>query len=792
MADPDVEREALALFELLLDVPEADRDAWIAVHSRGDHRLASRINAIREADRSAILRTGAATEAFEEEKAPTRIGVYRIVERIGRGGMGSVYRGERDADDFAHVVAIKIIKPGLLSEALVERFARERQTLARLIHPNISQLYDGGETEGGSPYIVMEYVDGLPLLDWAERQEAGPAERRRLFRDICAAVGFAHRNLIVHRDITPSNVLITADGTVKLIDFGIARPTNDGHGGGLSSRPSIGSLSLTPGYAAPERMTGTEVTTAADIYSLGKLLEKLIPPGDDRELATIVARATAADPLARYPTVDLLGDDVEAWGNDLPVSTVQGGRSYVAAKFVKRHRLGVAAAAAASLLLMGAFAVTWGAYASAERARAAEAMRFDQLRSLANYMLFDLNDRMERVVGNTQARINLADHAQTYLSALAASPGVSDALKLEAAEGFIRLARIQGVPEEPNLGEPDRAKANLDAAERLLDEIGNQQLNVAPVRARLLAYRALIQAHNDLDREDADRSVVNAITALEAVPAGERDFDWFQARSVVRKSQLSLADLASDAPRIRELAGRLEDEIAHWPAATREGRQAQIDRAYAAYYRAYSLSLTDAVAQSLPAFADAERRFRELDAARPNDPVVLFMLAWTGYSAFPAASALGDTTRSGHFIELARTTVDRLLALESADTGLKRLSGNVREGESQWLRDQRRYGEAIARQREVVAARETVLAAARNARTLSDLGLSFAILGVIARDAGDRALACGSWQNAERHFSGLASRNELLPYYLEMLTGMRANLVKCAAGRPISDFGPLR
>lgn len=793
MTDPRIEREALTLFEQLLDIPEDERDAWIAALAVDKPDLARRIAAIREADRNATLRTGAATDALEEEAAPARIGAYRIVERIGRGGMGSVYRGERDAGDFAHVVAIKVIKPGLLSGALVTRFQRERQTLARLTHPNITQLYDGGETEGGSPYIVMEYVDGLPLLQWIERHDSRTAERRRLFRDICAAVAFAHRNLIVHRDLTPSNVLVTSDGTVKLIDFGIARPTDGDAPDGAVSRPSIGSLSLTPGYAAPERMTSTEVTTAADIYSLGKLLEKLIPPAGDRELAAIIARATAENPVDRYASVDALGTDVEAWGSDLPVAAMHGGRSYVAAKFVKRHRFGVLATAAAALLLVGALGVTLHAYASAQSARAAEVMRFDQLRSLAGYMLFDLDNQLERVVGNTGARSDLARRSQAYLSALAASPGVSDALRLEAAEGFIRLARIQGIPGEPNLGEGDQARANLDQGERLLGQIRDGALDIAPTRARLLAYRAMIQAHNDADGDGAARTLAAAEAAIEGVSGERRDLDWFQTRSTVRKAQLALVDLANDAAAMLTRADQLEREIAQWPAAARGGREADIDRAYAAYYRAYGTSIDEgALAGSIPLFEDAERRFRTLEAALPNDPTVLYMLAWTAYSAFPAASQLGDTVRSAHFITLARTTVDRLRALESADRTLVRLSGNIREAESQWLRDQDRFADAIARQREVVTAREAVLTSERRTGALLDLAFSQAILGVIARDAGDRALACGSWGDSERHFSEVERRDELLGFFAGFLPGIRANVAKCAAGRPVTDFGPLR
>lgn len=797
MTETGLEREALALFEQLLDVPEAERDAWIAEHTQGRPELASRVQAIRAADRNSMLQTGTATDALYEEPAPERIGAYRIVSLIGHGGMGSVYRGERETGDFGHVAAIKIIKPGLLSEALVERFQRERQTLAALNHPNIAQLYDGGETESGSPYIVMEYVDGLPVLQWIDAHAAAAATRRRIFGDICAAVAAAHQNLIVHRDLTASNVLVTHEGAVKLIDFGIARAA-DGDpaapGSGPVSRSSLKSLSLTPGYAAPERMTHAQVTTAADIYSLGRLLEKILPPADgDAELRAIVARATAREPADRYATVDALRADVDAWGTGFPVSAMAGGRAYIVRKFVRRHRTPVLATAAGAALILGALGATWHAYSVAEAARAAEAKRFDELRDLARYMIFDLNDRLERVVGNTEARVSLVARAQAYLSALAQSPEIGDDLRLEAAEGFIKLARIQGVPGEPNFGERDQAKANLNAAEKLLRAIGDRTPAVSQALARLSAHRAVIQVHGDNDSKAADRSIAAAIAALDETPSAGRDLSWLQARGTVRKAQLELADLADDMPRVAALARDLARETGAWPAAARTSRAAELDLAYADYYRAYALSFDEkTIAQSLPLFRAAEQRFRALERARPNDPIVLYMLAWTGYNGFPAASQLGRDADAAHFIELAQTTIDRLLAIETQDNGLVTMSNGIREARAQWLRDQGRFAEAIAMQREVIAGHKRLLADKRSSNSLSAHGFSHIILGIIGRDAQDRTLACESWIQADGDFTELDKRGELLGFYKEFLPGLRANVAKCAAGSPISAFGPLR
>jgi serine/threonine-protein kinase len=797
MTDSELERDALVLFEQMLDVPEDQRDTWIAERTQGRPELASRVKAIRAADQNSMLQTGAAASSLYEEEAPERIGAYRIVSRIGRGGMGSVYRGERETGDFVHVTAIKIIKPGLLSEALIERFERERQTLATLRHPNIAQLYDGGETESGSPYIIMEYVDGLPVLEWIETNAASTAERRRIFGNICAAVAIAHQNLIVHRDLTPSNVLVTHDGTVKLIDFGIARAA-DGEpalsGAEPASRSSLKSLSLTPGYAAPERMAHSQVTTAADVYSLGRLLEKILPPpSDDAELRAIIARATAQEAADRYATVDALRADVDSWGARLPVAAMAGGKTYVARKFVRRHRVAVLATAVGAVLVLGALGATWQAYSAADRARAAEVKRFNELRDLARYMLFDLNDRLKRVVGNTEARASLAQRAQAYLSALAASPGIGDDLRIEAAEGFIKLALIQGVPGEPNFGERDRAKANLDSAEKLMNAIVDPSLSTAPALARLHAHRAVIQVHGDNDSKAANRSIAAALKALDGTIPAKRDLAWMHARSTVRKAQLELADLSDDLTRVDTLAGDLAKEVGEWPAGVRSSREANLDLAYADYYRAYARSFDEkTMERSLTLFRGAEGRFRELQKALPNDPIVLYMLAWTGFNAFPAASQLGRKEDAAHYIELAQATIDRLLAIEARDNGLVTMSNGIREARAQWLRDQGRFIEAIATQREVIAGHRKLLADKRSSNSLSSHGFSLIILGIIGRDAKDRNLACESWAQADRDFTELDKRDKLLGFYKEFLPGLRANLAKCTAGRPVDEFGPLR
>jgi hypothetical protein len=791
MTAPEIERRAIQLYEVMLDVPEGERAAWLARETEGEPALRTRLTAMVEAGRLAALSTGAALDHAEEEPVPARIGAYRITGLIGRGGMGAVYRGERDLGDFSHVVAIKVVRSGLLSESLIERFGRERAILARLHHPGIAQLHDGGETEGGSPYIVMEFVEGRPLTRWAEEEAPSPAERLRVFALVCDAVGFAHRNLVVHRDITPSNVLVTGEAGrwgVKLIDFGIARPADVladalSARGAPPERASIVSLSLTPGYAAPERMTGGPVTTAADIYSLGRLLAVLMPDAN-RELAAIVARATADDPAARYPTVEALADDVARMGDGRPVAAVAGGASYHLARFVRRHRLPVAAGAAALVALVAALALTLAAYRRAETARAAEAARFAELRSLAGFMLFDLESRLRRVVGTVDARERLATRAQRYLSAL--SEAKSDpALRAEAARGFIALATLQGVPSEPNLGQTEAAHANLAKAIAMLSARQPRDPRTATDLSLALVRRAMLEAHSDHDPKRAAATLKQAEAVLMAVPADAHDRGWMRGRSELRRAQLDMAVLDQEVPRIGALADRLEAEIADWPAGTRDSFAAGFDRAVAAHFRAIRAYFTEDLAGSVRLAQAADQRFAALERMRPSDPLLLSLRSFNAYIGYGAAEGT-DETRALRFLDEARTAAERLVRLEPRDRAAAQQVVKVRAAEAQSLSNRGRHAEAIALQRQVVAYRES-----QHHRQATDAGgnqlvIARMILGNNAIRAGDRALACASMKGARADLAALDRRGATMGTIAAYRERLDRNVARCDRGAPVA------
>jgi hypothetical protein len=789
MDEVELERAALRLFDALTDIPEAERERWIEAETRGNSALEGRLRSLIAAERRANMQTGGAWLDQDDAPLPERIGAYRVTGLIGRGGMGSVYRGERASGDFDHAVALKVIKPGLLSENLAERFRRERQTLAQLQHPHIAQLFDGGEMPDGSPYIVMELVNGQSLLRWVEDGNPPRGERLRMFGAICRAVGFAHRSLVVHRDLTPSNVLVTADGAPKLIDFGIARapnlePSQDG-----ARAPSIGSLSLTPGYAAPERMTSAAVSTGADIYSLGKLLAWLLPNGSDAEFKAIVAKATADDPNDRYATAEALAEDVEAWSSGYPVVAAQGGRGHVFAKFVRRNRLPIGAAVLALVLLLSALVYALVANHRAQIARADAETRFNDVRTLANHMLFDLNDQLGRVPGNTAGRAALAAQAQRYLASLADTPGASPALQLETARGLLRLAEIQGVPNGPNLGERAAAIANLDRADKLLAAQPADNERASTYRGLSAVYRSLIQVHGDADEKAAQTSLAGVGKALDAVTPARRDAQWTDAQSALHLARLEFADVSGNRPDIPAILTQARKDRAAWTAEQRGSFRARADEAMLAYYDALAQGDED-YDKALALHLDAARIYEALLKERRDDPLILYRAAWNGLDGFAAGSRAGTEDVSDRLIREAAAVVDRLAIIDDRDDAVRSLQANIKEALAQNLRDADQFDAAIMAGQGAVAARQAAVDRQASGKALGNLGFSQMILGIIARDAGRRELACATWGEALISLRRADGTGQIVGFHKGFIPGIDAHVKACASGGAI-DF-PMR
>src|SRR5690606_8890662 len=466
-----------------------------------------------------------------------RVGAYRLVEEIGRGGMGTVYLAERDDAEFEKRVALKLVKRGMDTDDILLRFRYERQILASLEHPSIARLYDGGAAPDGRPYLVMEYIEGEPITRYAERHQLGIEERLRLFVGVCGAVAFAHRNLVVHRDIKPSNILIGSDGSPKLLDFGIARLLDPAAPDAMPLTRT-GLRLLTPEYASSEQRLGQPATTATDVYALGLVLyellagtradpERLHRPStvatreDVRrrlrgDLDTIVLRALADDPERRYASADQLGDDIERHLGGLPVHARGDSVGYRTGRFVRRHRVAVAAAALVVLSLvtgLGA-AVVQAERAAGERDVAQqERARAEQISTFV-LDLFSASDPLAADGGDTLRVRQLVDRSVDRVRAeLATQPQLQ-------AQMLITLGRVYR-----NLGLYGRGE------ELLVEALDVARADPALAREQAEATASLADlAQRRIDLPLLD-SLANAVIALYDERGWEPDVTYVNAIS---------------------------------------------------------------------------------------------------------------------------------------------------------------------------------------------------------------------------------------------------------------------
>jgi eukaryotic-like serine/threonine-protein kinase len=277
---PERWQQIEAIFEQTLDLPAEKRSTFLQQTCDGDEELRREVESLLDSHARAGNFIDNRTHFYQEfDEAdvplPQLIGPYRIVRELGRGGMGAVYLAERADEQYQKQVAIKLIKRGMDTDSVLRHFRNERQILVGFDHPNIARLFDGGTTEDGLPYFVMEYIEGLPIDEYCNKHTLALPEYLRLFREVCAAVTYAHRHLVIHRDIKRTNILVTADGVPKLLDFGIAKILQAGDGA-LPFETMTGMRLMTPETASPEQVRGEPVTTASDVYSLGVVLYELL------------------------------------------------------------------------------------------------------------------------------------------------------------------------------------------------------------------------------------------------------------------------------------------------------------------------------------------------------------------------------------------------------------------------------------------------------------------------------------------------------------------------------------
>ncbi len=527
---PDRWEEIDALFETALEQPPEERSAYLP-HVCDDEELRREVASLLEtssrvgnflAGPASPLDAGLLDEVARDLegdpiRAGVRVGPYRILGELGRGGAGTVFLAERDDGHYRQQVALKVLRRGFDTDDLIARFRAERQILASLTHPHIARLLDGGSTEDGRPYLVMEWVAGTPITDYCDAHRLRIDERVRLFLTVARSVQYAHQNLVVHRDLKPSNILVTAEGTVKLLDFGIAKLLHPSRLPGDRPRTRSDLRLLTPEYASPEQVRGEPISTATDVYQLGVLLYELLagrhphhpwsstpgeierivceeeplppstavatpveatagegapagsavparrrtdPRGLQRKLRgnldTIVLKTLRKEPERRYPSVDQLIGDLEAYLAGRPVSARPESWHYRMRKFVRRHPVGVAVAAVVLLLGLGHLA-TLAAYAERlerERDRAqAEAVRAAQVSGFLESLLRDLSPEAARedvpsvqsILQRSAAAVEMALEGQLEEQAnlLALIGGIyTDWGMLEEAEPLLKRALV--------------------------------------------------------------------------------------------------------------------------------------------------------------------------------------------------------------------------------------------------------------------------------------------------------------------------------------------------------------
>ena len=540
-----------------IELPTADRASYVAAACGRDAARREQVLSLLESmdqagdqfETPALAlpegRSAAADALRAQQPLPAggRIGPWKILRELGHGGMGTVYLAERVSPEFRQQAALKIVRGGFADDVLLRRFQDERRILATLEHPHIAHLIDGGATELGLPYVIMEYVEGRPIDVYCDERSLDVRQRLEVFRLVCLAVHYAHQRLVVHRDLKASNILVTAQGTPKLLDFGIAKI--------LETDREIGATHtlfrvVTPECASPEQLRGGPITTATDVYALGMLLYRLLtgtipyrvtPGGEaeliqaiceqppeppsasprttsgvgakhaiDRDLDRIVLMALRKEPERRYGTAEQLAEDVRRYLAGLPIVAAPDSALYRTRKFVARNRVAVAAGIGFLVAItVGIVATTWQArVARQERNRAQQ--HFTAVKSLAGSVLGELHDAVATLPGSLAARELLVRRATEYLDALSANVDQDAGLRRELALGYSRLAQVQGQAGGPNLGDQASARRSYERAETLYESLDARSLDVTAGAGLIQTYIALAQSDSNGEAQAARRA----------------------------------------------------------------------------------------------------------------------------------------------------------------------------------------------------------------------------------------------------------------------------------------------
>jgi len=653
------------LFHSAAELQPAEQPAFLAGACGGDERLHASVSSLLAAARESSIAWNSTALQWEARNSALDslpgvpgqfFGPYRIVRRVAAGGMSMVYEAVRDDDEFHKRVAIKFVHRGLDEAGLAERFRSERQILAQLEHPYIARLLDGGTTPDGVPYLVMEYVDGVPIDRFVTDNRLSRADRLHLFLQVCEAVQYAHRSLVVHRDLKPANILVTTGGIAKLLDFGIAKLITTEGGQSITLR------AWTPEYASPEQVTGNSITTATDVYSLGVLLLVLLagrspygcwaaqpaelvraicleaPVWEPRgliagDLESILAQALRKEPERRYLSVEQFASDIHRYLAAMPVTARADTLFYRARKFAFRRAIPLAAVCALTLAILAGLTTSLWEARRADRERMSAQRRFDDVRTLAHSLLFDVYDSISGLPGSLPARRLLAGRAQQYLDSLEREAGNDSQLMRELAESYLRLGNVLGSPYTANLGDTAGALNSFRKAAELLEKERKRDPNVEALQEQLT------QAHTNLGAVlvrlgKADEAIlVLQQASAEAEALYRRNHDSAHALklslaySYLAQSQGVSAEQMGTVPASQELATSRKSLDVLESAGSRPGESWQVSLASRCFRVGYALkSLGDTTGtvsyyrKALEIQLKGDAIMRTLSAANPERP----------------------------------------------------------------------------------------------------------------------------------------------------------------------------
>ena len=771
---PERWRQAEDLFYRALDEPDTNREAFVAEACGGDDELRQQVVGLLASDAQTKSNLAGSVKSavlnLDSKPHARFVGPYELLREVGRGGMGTVYLAKRTDEVYNKDVAIKLVTPGMDTDFLLARFKRERQVLGSLEHPNIARLLDGGTSQTGEPYFVMEYISGVPITQFCLSKNLSTADRLRLFLPVCAAVAYAHSRFVVHRDLKPGNILVEENGTPRLLDFGICKL--------LMSNPlepadtmTQGMGMMTPDYASPEQVRGEPITVASDTYSLGAVLYELltgvrphriskytpleleraicetptvrpsaVKPELRGDLDNILMRAMAKDAARRYGTVEQFAEDIRRFLDNRPVLAAPDSIWYRTRKFVDRHqRLVVATSLVVALLSAG--------LVYAERQRRLAESRLRDVRQLANRFVFDVHDAVRDLPGSTNARKLIITTGLEYLDRLSADAKSDPTLARDLAAGWLRIGDVQGWVLGSNLGDTEGAEKSFLRAQEMGDAAGDR--DGAAIAAEAVRHRGDVaqytsnlpdaQKHFDeairrvrkLLEEGGDRKVLSLLAGAElAASRNERMLDKIDA---------SLASAQQAEQVYRSLAvvepDNMEWKVSEASAAAGVGmalaRLGKLQDARDQYTKGV-IALSDAV-QKEP---NNNRTKREL------------MLAWShvgDVEGSPSLPSLGDRVKALAAYQQMELIAEKLLA---ADTGDQRALGDlgiarmrvalVTDGPAQFLR----FREAL----EVLE--KALVVNRRNNSIRLNLAFTLRQYGDLLRDNGQAAAGFAAWQQA--------------------------------------------